>query len=127
VSGEADLQRTPVARTRDEPGDVDPSRPPERNLQQVAADGVVVLGVGCGEQACGETGDGRMLEPPSTAGGSDCPRFSPKCMLGQHVLVSAGPTYEAIDPVRGLTNLSSGKMGFAIAAAAAEAGATLLW
>ena len=94
----------------------------QRNLQQVAADGGTVLGVGCGEQACGETGDGRMLEPRQLLDALIA-SFQPKCMKGQHVLVSAGPTYEAIDPVRGLTNLSSGKMGFAIAAAAAEAGA----
>jgi phosphopantothenoylcysteine decarboxylase/phosphopantothenate--cysteine ligase len=95
-----------------------------RNFQQVADDGVVVLGVGSGEQACGETGDGRMLEPPQVLE-AVIALFQPKVLLGQKVLVTAGPTYEAIDPVRGLTNLSSGKMGFAIAAAAAEAGATV--
>jgi phosphopantothenoylcysteine decarboxylase/phosphopantothenate--cysteine ligase len=94
----------------------------QRNLAQVAADGATVLGVGSGEQACGETGDGRMLEPLEII--EDliaC--LQPKLLLGQHVLVTAGPTYEAIDPVRGITNLSSGKMGFAIARAAREAGA----
>lgn len=93
-----------------------------RNVAQLAADGAVVLDVGAGEQACGEVGDGRMLEPDELL--YDVARhFTAKVMVGQHVLVSAGPTFEAIDPVRGLTNLSSGKMGFAIARAAHEAGA----
>lgn len=93
-----------------------------RNVAQLAADGAVVLDVGAGEQACGEVGDGRMLEPDELL--YDVARhFTAKVMAGQHVLVSAGPTFEAIDPVRGLTNLSSGKMGFAIARAAHEAGA----
>lgn len=94
----------------------------QRNLAQVAADGAVLLGVGHGAQACGETGDGRMLEPPELR--DDLVSFlQPKTLVGQTVLVTAGPTYEAIDPVRGITNRSSGKMGFAIARAAAEAGA----
>ena len=94
----------------------------QRNLAQLAADGTTVLGVGSGFQACGETGDGRMLEPDELL--QDLIAFfQPKSLVGQHVLVSAGPTYEAIDPVRGITNLSSGKMGFAIARAACEAGA----
>jgi len=94
----------------------------QRNLNQVAADGAFVLGVGVGEQACGETGDGRMLEPQELVD-ELIARFQPQVLKGQHVLVTAGPTYEAIDPVRGITNLSSGKMGFAIARAAREAGA----
>jgi phosphopantothenoylcysteine decarboxylase / phosphopantothenate---cysteine ligase len=94
----------------------------QRNIEQLRADGTTVLDVGAGEQACGETGDGRMLEPEELL--YDLIRFfTPKVLAGQHVLVSAGPTFEAIDPVRGLTNLSSGKMGFAIARAAHEAGA----
>ena len=94
----------------------------QRNLEQLQSDGAVVLGVGSGFQACGETGDGRMLEPDEML--QDIIRFfTPKVLLGQRVLVTAGPTYEAIDPVRGMTNLSSGKMGFAIARAAHEAGA----
>jgi len=94
----------------------------QRNLKRLAEDGTVVLGVGQGDQACGETGDGRMLEPQELL--QDLVAFfQPKLLRGQHVLVSAGPTYEAIDPVRGITNLSSGKMGFAIAQAAQEAGA----
>lgn len=94
----------------------------QRNFAQVARDGATVLGVGTGDQACGETGDGRMLEPAELME-ELCAFFSPKHLAGQHVLVTAGPTFEAIDPVRGITNLSSGKMGFAIARAAREAGA----
>ncbi|PZO11574.1 MAG: bifunctional phosphopantothenoylcysteine decarboxylase/phosphopantothenate--cysteine ligase CoaBC [Burkholderiales bacterium] len=94
----------------------------QRNIEQLRADGATVLDVGAGEQACGETGDGRMLEPDELL--YDVIRFfKPKPLAGQQVVVSAGPTFEAIDPVRGLTNLSSGKMGFAIARAAHEAGA----
>ncbi len=94
----------------------------QRNFVQLDADGATVLGVGTGFQACGETGDGRMLEPDQIL--EDVISFlSPKVLAGQHVLITAGPTYEAIDPVRGITNLSSGKMGFAIARAAREAGA----
>jgi len=94
----------------------------QRNVAQLRADGATVLDVGVGDQACGETGDGRMLEPEDLL--YELARFfTPKVLAGQHVLVSAGPTFEAIDPVRGLTNLSSGKMGFAIARAAHEAGA----
>jgi phosphopantothenoylcysteine decarboxylase/phosphopantothenate--cysteine ligase len=93
-----------------------------RNVAQVQLDGARVLGVGHGDQACGETGDGRMLEPLELLD-ELIAFFQPKVLAGQHVLVTAGPTYEAIDPVRGITNLSSGKMGFAIARAAREAGA----
>jgi len=94
----------------------------QRNVEQLRADGATVLDVGVGEQACGETGDGRMLEPEELL--YELVRFfTPKVLAGQQVVVSAGPTFEAIDPVRGLTNLSSGKMGFAIARAAHEAGA----
>ena len=94
----------------------------QRNLAQLAADGATVLGVGSGSQACGETGDGRMLEPGEIL--EDLVAFmQPKALAGRRVLVTAGPTFEALDPVRGITNLSSGKMGFAIARAAREAGA----
>ena len=93
-----------------------------RNLQQLQADGTTVLGVGRGDQACGETGDGRMLEPQELLE-EVIAFFAPKRLAGRRVLVTAGPTFEAIDPVRGITNLSSGKMGFAIARAAREAGA----
>ena len=94
----------------------------QRNVAQLRADGATVLDVGSGDQACGETGDGRMLEAQELLDDLIA-FFQPKTLRGQHVLVTAGPTYEAIDPVRGITNLSSGKMGFAIARAAREAGA----
>ncbi len=94
----------------------------QRNMTQLAADGARILGVGSGFQACGETGDGRMLEPAELL--EDLVAFfRPKVLAGQRVLVTAGPTFEPIDPVRGITNHSSGKMGFAIARAAHEAGA----
>jgi len=94
----------------------------QRNMAQLSDDGATILGVGSGFQACGETGDGRMLEPPELLE-DIIAFFRPKLLAGQTVLVTAGPTYEALDPVRGITNLSSGKMGFAIARAAREAGA----
>ncbi len=93
-----------------------------RNVAQIVADGAHLLGPGHGDQACGEVGDGRMLEPAELRDDLIA-FFQPKVLSGRHVLVTAGPTFEAIDPVRGITNLSSGKMGFAIARAAAEAGA----
>jgi phosphopantothenoylcysteine decarboxylase/phosphopantothenate--cysteine ligase len=94
----------------------------QRNVAQLKADGSHVLDVGQGDQACGETGDGRMLEAEEIV--EELRVFwTPKVLAGQHVLMTAGPTYEAIDPVRGITNLSSGKMGFAIARAAKHAGA----
>jgi phosphopantothenoylcysteine decarboxylase/phosphopantothenate--cysteine ligase len=96
--------------------------PTRRNLEQLQLDGVSLLGPAAGEQACGETGLGRMLEPadilaalPGLLGAGP--------LAGKRVLITAGPTFEPIDPVRGLTNLSSGKMGYAVAQAAAEAGA----
>ena len=94
----------------------------QRNVAQLRADGALVLGVGEGDQACGETGDGRMLEPEELFEDLVA-HFQPKVLLGRRVLISAGPTFEAIDPVRGITNLSSGKMGFALARAARDAGA----
>ena len=94
----------------------------QRNVAQLLADGTVILGPDSGDQACGETGDGRMLEPDDLL--ADLVAFfQPKPLLGKKVLITAGPTYEPIDPVRGITNLSSGKMGFALARAAVEAGA----
>jgi phosphopantothenoylcysteine decarboxylase/phosphopantothenate--cysteine ligase len=93
-----------------------------RNRAQLQLDSCTVLGVGTGDQACGETGDGRMLEPQELLQ-DVIAFFQPKTLAGQHLLVSAGPTFEAIDPVRGITNRSSGKMGFAVARAAQEAGA----
>ncbi len=94
----------------------------QRNVAQVVADGAMLMGPGHGDQACGETGDGRMLEPEQICE-QVIAALQPKVLMGRRVLVTAGPTFEAIDPVRGITNLSSGKMGFAIARAAAEAGA----
>jgi len=94
----------------------------QRNVTQLRADGALVLGVGEGDQACGEIGDGRMLEPDELLEDLIA-YFQPKVLAGRRVLISAGPTFEAIDPVRGITNLSSGKMGFALARAARDAGA----
>jgi phosphopantothenoylcysteine decarboxylase/phosphopantothenate--cysteine ligase len=94
----------------------------QRNAAQLRADGATLLGPASGDQACGEIGDGRMLEPEELL--ADLVAFfQPKQLAGRRVLLTAGPTFEPIDPVRGLTNRSSGKMGFAIARAAAEAGA----
>lgn len=94
----------------------------QRNVLQVIADGVKIFGPGAGEQACGETGMGRMLEPNQILT-EVIASFQPKSLLGKHVLITAGPSFEPIDPVRGITNLSSGKMGYAVAQAAWEAGA----
>ena len=94
----------------------------QRNMAQLRQDGAKVLGVGQGDQACGEVGDGRMLEPDELLYELTA-LFQPKVLQGKKVLISAGPTFEAIDPVRGITNLSSGKMAFALARAAHEAGA----
>jgi phosphopantothenoylcysteine decarboxylase/phosphopantothenate--cysteine ligase len=94
----------------------------QRNMQQLAADGATILGVGSGFQACGETGDGRMLEPAELLE-DVIAFFQPKLLAGRKVVITAGPTFEALDPIRGITNHSSGKMGFAIARAAREAGA----
>ena len=94
----------------------------QRNAARLRADGTLILGPDSGDQACGETGDGRMLEPTDLLA-ELVAFFQPKALLGKKVLITAGPTYEPIDPVRGITNLSSGKMGFALARAAVEAGA----
>ena len=94
----------------------------QRNLAQIRADGIHIFGPANGEQACGEIGDGRMIEPTEIL--SLLPRlFTPQVLAGKRVLLTAGPTFEAIDPVRGITNHSSGKMGYALAQAAANAGA----
>jgi len=94
----------------------------QRNVAQLVDDGVGIFGPAAGSQACGETGMGRMLEPHELLE-ELVASFQPKVLQGKRVLITAGPTYEAIDPVRGITNLSSGKMGYAIARAAREAGA----
>ncbi len=94
----------------------------QRCVQRLAQDKVTLLGPASGFQACGEVGMGRMLEPSEIAE-QVIAFFQKKTLLGKKVLITAGPTFEAIDPVRGITNHSSGKMGFAIARAAVEAGA----
>jgi phosphopantothenoylcysteine decarboxylase/phosphopantothenate--cysteine ligase len=96
----------------------------QRNVAQLAADGVTILGPGSGELACLEYGDGRMLEAEELHAAL-LAFVQPKVLAGKRVIVTAGPTFEAIDPVRGITNLSSGKMGFALARAAAESGAAV--
>jgi phosphopantothenoylcysteine decarboxylase/phosphopantothenate--cysteine ligase len=93
-----------------------------RNVETLRADGVAVLGPAAGDQACGETGMGRMLEAEEIFAEAAA-ALGPKALAGKKVLLTAGPTFEPIDTVRGITNLSSGKMGFAVAQAAAEAGA----
>ncbi|MDR3351863.1 MAG: bifunctional phosphopantothenoylcysteine decarboxylase/phosphopantothenate--cysteine ligase CoaBC [Zoogloeaceae bacterium] len=93
-----------------------------RNVETLAQDGVPCLGPAAGEQACGESGAGRMLEPEAILACLEA-FFTPKTLAGRRLLMTAGPTFEAIDPVRGITNLSSGRMGYAIAQAAAQAGA----
>ncbi|MBI4292452.1 MAG: bifunctional phosphopantothenoylcysteine decarboxylase/phosphopantothenate--cysteine ligase CoaBC [Betaproteobacteria bacterium] len=93
-----------------------------RNVAQLRADGVSVLGPASGDQACGESGMGRMLEPQQLYD-ELAAQLAPKHLRGKRLLVTAGPTYEPIDTVRGITNRSSGKMGYAVAQAAAEAGA----
>ncbi len=97
----------------------------QRNLAQLRQDGVALFDPASGAQACGEVGMGRMQEAETLLIELEA-LFQPKCLAGQRVLVTAGPTYEAIDPVRGITNLSSGKMGYAIARAAWEAGAEVV-
>lgn len=94
----------------------------QRNVERLRQDGVIVAGPASGDQACGETGMGRMLEPEEIVEAAVA-WFQPKLLAGARVLVTAGPTYEPIDAVRGITNLSSGRMGYAVARAALEAGA----
>lgn len=94
----------------------------QRNVAQLINDGIAVLGPDSGDQACGETGLGRMLEPQALLDALETGPL-PKLLVGRKVLLTAGPTFEAIDAVRGITNLSSGKMGYAIARAALEMGA----
>ena len=94
----------------------------QRNIAQLKADGISLLGPDSGEQACGEVGLGRMLEAKALFSLVNA-HFTPKLLAGKHVLITAGATLEMIDPVRAITNLSSGKMGYAIAQAAADMGA----
>ncbi|MFO1320160.1 MAG: bifunctional phosphopantothenoylcysteine decarboxylase/phosphopantothenate--cysteine ligase CoaBC [Burkholderiales bacterium] len=97
----------------------------QRNVAQLREDGVQILGPDSGSQACGETGMGRMTEPESL-----CDQllgwFEPKVLDRKNVVITAGPTFERIDAVRGITNLSSGRMGYALARAARDAGARVL-
>jgi len=97
----------------------------QRNVAQLLADEVSLLGPDAGEQACGEVGPGRMLEP-DVLYEAICDYFQPKWLAGKKVVMTAGPTFEAIDPVRGITNSSSGKMGYALARACAHAGAQVV-
>jgi phosphopantothenoylcysteine decarboxylase/phosphopantothenate--cysteine ligase len=94
----------------------------QRNVAQLRRDGVTILGPDSGDQACGETGMGRMLEPDVLAEAISA-FLAPKILKGKRVLMTAGPTFEPIDAVRGITNRSSGKMGYALARAAVAAGA----
>jgi phosphopantothenoylcysteine decarboxylase/phosphopantothenate--cysteine ligase len=96
----------------------------QRNVERLAGDGIGIVGPASGIQACGETGPGRMLEPEELLE-AVVDFFAPKVLSGRRVLITAGPTFEAIDPVRGITNLSSGRMGYAIARAARQAGAVV--
>jgi phosphopantothenoylcysteine decarboxylase/phosphopantothenate--cysteine ligase len=130
VQGRADDLLTTLCLARDCPLLVAPamnrqmweSPATQRNIVQLGADGVTLLGPASGEQACGEVGPGRMLEAEELLADLIA-FFQPKLLTGRRVLITAGATFEALDPVRGLTNLSSGKMGFALARACTEAGA----
>nr|VVW90440.1 unnamed protein product [Nymphaea colorata] len=94
----------------------------QRNMTQLCKDGLTILGPDAGEQACGEIGLGRMLEPEDIMAGIEA-HFTPKLMHGKSIMITAGATLEMIDPVRAITNLSSGKMGYALAQVAANMGA----
>jgi phosphopantothenoylcysteine decarboxylase/phosphopantothenate--cysteine ligase len=98
----------------------------QANVATLRTRGVALLGPAVGDQACGEVGAGRMLEPleiVAALAASDSAQ--PGALAGRHVLVSAGPTFEDVDPVRFIGNRSSGKMGFALAAEAAAMGASV--
>lgn len=97
----------------------------QRNVALLKNDGVQLLGPGTGDQACGEVGDGRMLEAAELLD-DIIAAFQAKTLQGKRIVITAGPTYEAIDPVRGITNLSSGKMGYALARACVERGAEVV-
>ncbi|AWI77947.1 phosphopantothenate synthase [Parazoarcus communis] len=97
----------------------------QRNAATLAGDGVTVIGPAAGEQACGEVGMGRMLEPEEILE-AVIAFFTPKRLAGRKVVLTAGPTFEAVDPVRAITNTSSGKMGYALATACARAGAEVV-
>lgn len=101
------------------------SPPTQRNVAQIRADGVAVFGPAAGDQACGEVGMGRMLEAEELLERLEG-FFAPRLLAGRKVVLTAGPTFEALDPVRGITNISSGKMGYALARACAQAGAEVV-
>ena len=94
----------------------------QRNLEKLRADGCIIAEPGAGELACGTSGPGRLPEPPEIVD-RVAYALTPKDFIGKRILVTAGPTHEALDPVRFITNPSSGKMGFAIARAAEHRGA----
>ena len=133
VHGLADDLLTTLCLARDVPLIVAPamnrqmwdSPPTQRNVRQLREDGVAVFGPAAGDQACGEVGMGRMLEPEELLELLEG-YFVPKRLAGRKVVMTAGPTFEAIDPVRGITNISSGKMGYALARACAQAGAEVV-
>ena len=133
AQGRADDLLTTLCLARDVPLIVAPamnrqmweSPPTQRNVALVRDDGVTVFGPAAGEQACGEVGMGRMLEPEELLERLEG-FFVPKVLAGRKVVMTAGPTFEAIDPVRGITNISSGKMGYALARACAQAGAEVV-
>jgi phosphopantothenoylcysteine decarboxylase/phosphopantothenate--cysteine ligase len=97
----------------------------QRNIEQLLKDQVTVLGPDSGAQACGEVGQGRMLEPDMLLEGVET-HFMPKLLSGKKILITAGATMEMLDPVRGITNISSGKMGFALARVAMQMGAEVM-
>ena len=133
AQGRADDLLSTLALARDVPLIVAPamnrqmweSPPTQRNVALVRGDGVTVFGPAAGDQACGEVGMGRMLEPEELLERLEG-FFVPKVLAGRKVVMTAGPTFEAIDPVRGITNISSGKMGYALARACAQAGAEVV-
>ena len=133
AQGRADDLLSTLALARDVPLIVAPamnrqmweSPPTQRNVALLRGDGVTVFGPATGEQACGEVGMGRMLEPEELLERLEG-FFVPKVLAGRKVVMTAGPTFEAIDPVRGITNISSGKMGYALARACAQAGAEVV-
>ena len=133
AQGRADDLLSTLALARDVPLIVAPamnrqmweSPPTQRNVALVRGDGVTVFGPATGEQACGEVGMGRMLEPEELLERLEG-FFVPKVLAGRKIVMTAGPTFEAIDPVRGITNISSGKMGYALARACAQAGAEVV-
>ena len=100
----------------------------QANVATLRQRGIAILGPAAGEQACGETGPGRMVEPHEIVEAlfADAPRRASGTLQGRKVVVTAGPTRERIDPVRFITNRSSGKMGFAVAEAARDAGADVV-